>query len=186
MNGVDSIKNLKDAISIFCKKYKPSLGVIRKLNSIDSENVGACIDIIHEIIFSRLDKNIDEIDKDILLLTIPNTTKDNIEDIVVTFIRLRENKTKVNNVYDVYILYAYLKEKKFPNIIIERFFIDEYLPYKYISVPYNRDEVLKARYTSEIRDDMIYVNVPGSISGRTREKLDEYHIELANKQKNKK
>lgn len=171
-------------IKLFIETYNPPLGIIRMLDNITPETFDECVDIIHYTIFKKSGKVIRDIDRQILELLNDDKSYD-LDKMICAFHRMTHIVPKIDNVDDMYILFAYLRESGFRNIIIEKIFIDNYLPYVLLATPYNRDENLKARYTSSIKGDVIQINIP-SKTGGIIEKLNQTHIDLGKQQIHKK
>lgn len=170
---------IRTNISLLCKEYTLDNSVYDMLLTNLEFDKYETILLMQDIVLSRVDDSIPEIAYKILIETTRISSRNSV-DSMFRFIRNEKiNKTVVYDIEDMYILLRALRIAGFDDRIICKHFLDIYLPYKDITVPFYRDKTVRARYTSDVVDDIIYVNIPTGDYYSPLEELENRHIYLS-------
>lgn len=178
-------KLIIDNIYYLCKEYNLGKSMYNILSVSLEFDIQETIDIIHDIIFTNIDNNTPDIAYKILSST-TRLSKPSLVDSLFKFIKeQKQSKNLVSDIDDMYILLNAMRMIGLSDAIICKHFLDIYLPYKDITTPFSRDNLVRTRYICDIIDDIIYVNVPSSTRGYVEE-LNNLHIYLAIEQNGRK
>lgn len=168
-----------------CEEYRLSNTIYDTISVSLEFDIRETLDIIHDIIFTNIDMKTPEVAYRILQGS-TRLYKKPLVDALLKFIKeQKESKSLVTDTEDMYTLLNAMRTLGFSDAIICKHFLDTYLPYKEIVTPFSRDNVVKTRYTSDVIDDVIYINIP-SDSKSLLEALNNMHIDLAIEQNNRK
>lgn len=174
-----------DNLYSLCKEYKLSKTVYDTISVSLEFDLQDTIDIIHDIIFTNIDMKTPEVAY-LILKESTRLSKKSLVDALFKFVKeQKESKSLVEDTEDMYTLLNAMKILGFSDAIICKHFLDMYLPYKDIVTPFSRDNLVRTRYTSDVIDDIIYINIPSENKGFLQE-LNNLYIDLAIEQNNRK
>lgn len=176
---------IKTNIHSFCSTYKLNTCVYKSLMFKLDYDIDKAIDIIHDIILTHQLPNIPDVAYTLLSGTTELRTKTSIDSVFKFLNKQKRRNTIVESEEDLYTMLNCARMMGFSDRIACRHFLDIYLPYKEINVPFNRNKPLLTRYTSLVKDEVIYVNNP-SENGGVLEELNQLHIDLAIQQNGRK